>query len=119
MKVESLQDAPSTQRLDQPAAAPVSPPTSAKVDELAPFFDQEVIASNRASRLMPIHVRLTIRQVVLLNALYPMIRELPLALWPDSRVRQGALDSFLAVMGELDRVERGPLKFAGDLGTLA
>lgn len=62
---------------------------------------------------------LTTRQVVLLNALYPMIRELPLALWPDSRVRQEALSSFLAVMGELDRVERGPLKFAGDLGTLA
>ncbi|MGR3888416.1 TyeA family type III secretion system gatekeeper subunit [Pseudomonas sp. 1152_12] len=62
---------------------------------------------------------LNTRQVVLLNALYPLIRELPLALWPDSRVRQGALDSFLSVMGELDRIERGPQQFAGGLGTLA
>ncbi len=56
------------------------------------------------------------QQVVLLNALFPLIRQLPLALWPDSRVRQSALDSFLAVMGELDRVERGPARFVGGLG---
>jgi type III secretion protein W len=62
---------------------------------------------------------LSTRQVVLLNALYPLIRDLPLALWPDSRVRQGALDSFLAVMGELDRVDRGHLHFNAGLGTSA
>ncbi|WP_338500240.1 TyeA family type III secretion system gatekeeper subunit [Pseudomonas trivialis] len=61
----------------------------------------------------------TLRQVVLLNALYPLMRDLPLALWPDSRVRQNALDGFLAVMGELERSERKPSRFAGDLGTLA
>ena len=61
----------------------------------------------------------TTRQVVLLNAIFPLIRQLPLTLWPDSRVRQSALDSFLAVMGELDRIERGPLRFAGDPGAPA
>ena len=59
------------------------------------------------------------RQVIVLNALYPLVRQLPLALWPDSRTRQGALDSFVAVMGELERIERGPIKFAGDLGASA
>ena len=59
------------------------------------------------------------RQVVLLNALYPMTRDLPLDLWPDSRVRDKALDSFLAVLDELGRDERGPVKFPGDLGASA
>ncbi|WP_338509795.1 TyeA family type III secretion system gatekeeper subunit [Pseudomonas poae] len=61
----------------------------------------------------------SLRQVVLLNALYPLMRDLPLALWPDSRVRQNALDCFIAVMGELERSERKPSRFAGDLGALA
>lgn len=59
------------------------------------------------------------RQVVLLNALYPMTRDLPLDLWPDSRVRDKALDSFLAVLDELGREERGPVKLPGDLGASA
>lgn len=60
-----------------------------------------------------------IRQVVLLNALYPLIRQLPLPLWPDSRVRQGTQDSFLAVLGELERAERAAFHSAGDPGALA
>jgi len=59
---------------------------------------------------------LTTRQVIILNALYPLIRDLPPALWPDSRVRQSSLDTFLAVMGELDRVDRGSKRFVGGLG---
>lgn len=59
------------------------------------------------------------RQVVLLNALYPMTRDLPLDLWSDSRVRDKALGSFLAVLDELRRGEQGPGKFSGDLGASA
>jgi type III secretion protein W len=59
------------------------------------------------------------RQVVLLNALYPMTRDLPLDLWSDSRVRDKALGSFLVVLDELRRGEQGPGKFDGDLGAFA
>ncbi|MGA9700059.1 TyeA family type III secretion system gatekeeper subunit [Pseudomonas sp.] len=59
---------------------------------------------------------LTTRQVVILNALYPLIRDLPIALWPDSRMRQSTLDTFLAVMSELDRADRGHKHVIGGLG---
>lgn len=62
---------------------------------------------------------LTTRQVVILNALYPLVRDLRPALWPDSRVRQSTLDTFLAVMGELDRADRGSKHFVPGLGALA
>ncbi|MGH8450511.1 TyeA family type III secretion system gatekeeper subunit [Pseudomonas sp.] len=59
------------------------------------------------------------QQLLVLNALYPLFQQLPLALWLDSRVREETLRNFLAVMGELDRVTRGPARFPGELGALA
>ena len=56
------------------------------------------------------------QQLVSLNALYPVLQQLPLALWPDSRVRQETLICFVAVMDELARIERGPARFV-DGGT--
>jgi type III secretion protein W len=55
-----------------------------------------------------------VRQLVALNALYPLIQQLPLALWPDSRVREETLRAFVVVMDELDRIQRGPSRFAGE-----
>ncbi|WP_025856523.1 HrpJ domain-containing protein [Pseudomonas sp. CHM02] len=54
-----------------------------------------------------------------LTALYPLVQQLPLALWLDSRVREETLRGFLAVMDELDRVTRSPARFPGELGALA
>lgn len=59
----------------------------------------------------------TARQLVALNALYPLIQQLPLALWPDSRVRQETLVSFVAVMDELNRIDGGA-KRAGLAGIM-
>lgn len=59
------------------------------------------------------------RPLVTLNALYPLIQQLPLALWPDARVRQEALHFFLVVMDELARTESGPAGVAGGLRNLA
>ncbi|WP_439898792.1 TyeA family type III secretion system gatekeeper subunit [Pseudomonas costantinii] len=59
------------------------------------------------------------RHLVALNALYPLMLQLPLALWPDGRVRQEALHFFLVVMDELTRTERGPAGIAGGLRNLA
>lgn len=55
-----------------------------------------------------------VRQLVALNALYPLIQQLPLALWPDSRVREETLRVFVVVMDELHRIQRGPSRFAGE-----
>ncbi|ONH54929.1 type III secretion protein W [Pseudomonas cedrina] len=59
------------------------------------------------------------RKLVSLNALYPLVQQLPLALWLDSRVREETLRSFLAVIGEMDRITRGPARFPGELGAMA
>lgn len=59
------------------------------------------------------------QQLVSLNALYPLVQQLPLALWLDSRVREETLRGFLAVMGELDRIARGPARFPSELGAMA
>lgn len=59
------------------------------------------------------------RQLVSLNALYPLFQQLPLALWTDSRVRQETLHGFVVVMDELDRIHRGPTRFAGEPRPLA
>lgn len=53
------------------------------------------------------------RELTFLNAIYPLVQQLPLALWPDGRVRQDALHYFLVVMDELARIERGPLGTPG------
>jgi type III secretion protein W len=45
--------------------------------------------------------------LVLLNALYPLIQQLPIALWSDQRGRHEALHNFLLVMDEYARIERG------------
>lgn len=44
-------------------------------------------------------------QLVMLNALYPLLQSLPLALWCDSRGRQDALHNFLTLMGERTTAE--------------
>ena len=54
---------------------------------------------------------LSFQQLVSLNALYPVVQQLPLALWPDSRVRQETLICVVSVMDELARIERGPSRF--------
>lgn len=51
------------------------------------------------------------RQLAALNALYPLIRQLPLALWSDSRVREETLFRFVAVMDELNRIDGGTQRF--------
>lgn len=55
-------------------------------------------------------------ELVVLNALYPLVQQLPQALWLDGRSRHEALHSFLLVMDELAKVERGPIRFAGERG---
>lgn len=55
-----------------------------------------------------------LRELVALNALYPVVQQLPQALWLDSRSRQEALHSFLLVMDELTKAERGLIGFAGE-----
>ncbi|WP_411381266.1 type III secretion system gatekeeper subunit SctW [Pseudomonas sp. MPB26] len=59
------------------------------------------------------------RKLVSLNALYPLVQQLPLAIWLDGRVREETLRSFLGVMGELDRLTRSPARFPGEPGTMA
>ncbi|WP_339467382.1 hypothetical protein [Pseudomonas lurida] len=59
------------------------------------------------------------QQLLALNALYPLVQQLPLALWLDGRVREETLRGFLAVMGELDRVTRSPARFPGEPGAVA
>lgn len=57
-----------------------------------------------------------LRQLVALNALHPMIKQLPLAFWLDSQVRDDSLRGFQTVIGEMDRIARSPAGFTGDLG---
>ena len=59
------------------------------------------------------------QKLLSLNALYPLVQQLPLALWLDSRVREETLRGFLAVMGEMERIARGPARFPDELGPLA
>ncbi|WP_139113490.1 MULTISPECIES: hypothetical protein [unclassified Pseudomonas] len=56
MKVEALNDVPSSQRLDQSVVARVSTPEPVKLEELAQLFDQEVVANNRVLRATSIRV---------------------------------------------------------------
>lgn len=51
--------------------------------------------------------------LVLLNALYPLFQQFPIALWSDQRGRQEALHNFLLVMDEFARIERGSAYVAG------
>ncbi|SDV04716.1 type III secretion system gatekeeper subunit SctW [Pseudomonas mucidolens] len=44
-------------------------------------------------------------QLVSLNALYPLMQRLPMALWRDSRSRQESLSNFLLCMGQSTAVE--------------
>lgn len=57
--------------------------------------------------------------LVFLNAFYSVVKQLPLALWADSRVREEALHLTLLVMGELAHLERGTSGTAGALRNLA
>ncbi|QHF42927.1 SepL/TyeA/HrpJ family type III secretion system gatekeeper [Pseudomonas sp. S35] len=45
------------------------------------------------------------RQLVSLNALYPLVQRLPVVLWRDSQGRKDALNNFLVVMDEFTRCE--------------
>ncbi|WLH80069.1 MULTISPECIES: type III secretion system gatekeeper subunit SctW [unclassified Pseudomonas] len=47
-------------------------------------------------------------QLISLNALYPVIQQIPLGIWLDGQTRRDALHNFLLVMDEFARVERGP-----------
>ncbi len=60
-----------------------------------------------------------VQQLLALNALYPLVQQLPLAIWLDGRVREETLRGFLTVMGELDRMTRGPARSPGELGIMA
>lgn len=50
------------------------------------------------------------RQLASLNAIYPMLKQFPLALWRDTRGRQEGLHNFLLVMDELTRQEKTPAR---------
>lgn len=50
-------------------------------------------------------------QLASLNAIYPVLKSLPIALWRDSRSRQENLHNFLLVMDEFTRLEKGPARF--------
>lgn len=54
------------------------------------------------------------RHLVTLNGLYPLVQQLPQAIWLDSRTRQEALNNFLVVMDEYARIERRPKRFTGE-----
>ncbi|MCR4538184.1 SepL/TyeA/HrpJ family type III secretion system gatekeeper [Pseudomonas sp. 18.1.10] len=56
------------------------------------------------------------RRLVALNALFPLFRELPMALWPDSRVREETLFTFIALMDELNRSDGGTQRFPNMAG---
>jgi type III secretion protein W len=48
-----------------------------------------------------------LNQLISLNSVYPMLKSLPLAMWRDNRGREDCLNSFLLVMDEYARTERG------------
>ncbi|OLY75186.1 type III secretion protein [Pseudomonas sp. ATCC PTA-122608] len=48
-----------------------------------------------------------LNQVISLNSVYPVLKSLPLAVWRDTRGREECLNSFLLVMDEYARTERG------------
>ena len=50
-----------------------------------------------------------------LNALCPVLHDLPLALWLDGRVRADTLRCLRVVIGEQDRATRNPARFSGVL----
>ncbi len=54
-------------------------------------------------------------QLASLNALYPVVKSLPMALWRDSRGREEDLHNFLLVMDESTRLERGSARFGSEL----
>ena len=54
------------------------------------------------------------RQLMSLNALYPLFQQFPLALWSEKRIRLETLQILLTVIDELDRALRGPKRYAGE-----
>jgi type III secretion protein W len=54
------------------------------------------------------------RQLMSLNALYPLFQQFPLALWSEKRIRLETLQILLTVIDELDRALRGPTRYAGE-----
>ncbi|MBB4815681.1 MULTISPECIES: TyeA family type III secretion system gatekeeper subunit [Pseudomonas] len=54
------------------------------------------------------------QKLVVLNAFYPLLQQMPLALWGDSQTRRETLHMLLLVIDELDRSVRGPKRFAGE-----
>lgn len=56
----------------------------------------------------------TAGQVASLNAVYPVLKSLPMALWRDTRGREEGLHNFLLVMDEITRLENGQARLGGD-----
>ncbi|MGB3122849.1 MAG: type III secretion system gatekeeper subunit SctW [Pseudomonas sp.] len=54
------------------------------------------------------------RQIASLNAIYPVIKSLPMALWRDTRGRQEGLHNFLLVMDEFTRLEKAPARLGAE-----
>jgi len=48
-----------------------------------------------------------LNQLISLNSVYPVLKSLPLAVWRDNKGREELLNSFLLVMDEYARTERG------------
>lgn len=58
-------------------------------------------------------------QLASLNAVYPVLKTLPMALWRDTRGRQEGLHNFLLVMDEFTRLENGQARLGSDPRALA
>ncbi|WP_193603546.1 TyeA family type III secretion system gatekeeper subunit [Pseudomonas fluorescens] len=60
----------------------------------------------------------SLRQLLALQAIYPLFKQLPLALWSDNQVRRDTLARLVTVVDELDRHMRGPTRHAGEPRTM-
>ena len=58
-------------------------------------------------------------QLASLNAVYPVLKTLPMALWRDTRGRQEGLHNFLLVMDEFTRLENSQARLGSDPRALA
>jgi type III secretion protein W len=60
----------------------------------------------------------SLQQLLALQAIYPLFKQLPLALWSDNQVRRDTLARLVMVVDELDRHMRGPTRHAGEPRTM-
>jgi type III secretion protein W len=59
-----------------------------------------------------------LQQLLALQAIYLLFKQLPLALWSDNQVRRDTLTRLVMVVDELDRHMRGPTRHAGEPRTM-